>query len=215
MEPPLVPPRWFGPVDDPEDTATKILLAAAELFEHRSPTQVSLRAIAARAGVNYGLVHHYFKTKEAILAKLLRLASATGAARLAGSQTSDEALDQLVDVDLRSNYARMLAWAMLDETDPEQLVTASPAMAHLTAIVRGHLAERHDGTTDPKIVTAVAVSAVLGWQVFRPFVTAAAELDDRADHQVVADVVAGIRSAVRALVEVEAAGRRPSGPQVT
>jgi AcrR family transcriptional regulator len=204
MESPLVPPRWFGPVDDPEDTATKILLAAAELFEQRSPTQVSLRAIAARAGVNYGLVHHYFKTKEAMLANLLRLASATGAARLAGSQTIDEALDQLVDVDMRSNYARMLAWAMLDETDPEQLVTASPAMAHFTAIIEGHLAVRHDATTDPKIVTAVAVSAVLGWQVFRPFVTAAAELDERDADHVVAEVVAGIRSAVRAMVEAEA-----------
>jgi TetR/AcrR family transcriptional regulator, repressor for neighboring sulfatase len=201
VEPPPVPPRWFGPVDDPEDTATKILLAAAELFEQHSPTQVSLRAIAARAGVNYGLVHHYFKTKEAILANLLRRASATGAARLAGSQTIDQALDQLVDVDLRSNYARMLAWAMLDETDPEQLVTASPAMAHFTAVIEDSLAEHHDATTDPKIVTAIAVSAVLGWQVFRPFITAAAELDDRDTQQVVAEVVAGIRSAVRAMVE--------------
>lgn len=201
MPQPPAPPRWFGPVDDPSDTATKILLAAAELFEQHSPTQVSLRAVAARAGVNYGLVHHYFKTKEAILAELLRRASTTGAALMSGTQTVDDALIQLVNTNKTSNYVRMLAWAMLDDTDPQRLVTPSPAMAHITDLIKRQLAEHNDTTTDPKILTAAAISAVLGWQLFRPFITTAAELDDSQPGQSASQVIAAIRSATRAIID--------------
>ena len=196
----MTAPRWLGTIDDPDDTATKILVAAAELFEQQSPTQVSLRAIATRAGVNYGLVHHYFKSKDAILAALLRRASEYGASRMTGSETIDQALDQLVDVDSKGGYARMLAWAMLDETDPAKLVSASPAQAHITAIVKRRL-DGDDTDTDPRIVTAVVISAILGWRLFRPFITVAAELTDRDAGDVDAEVVTAIRAAIRDMID--------------
>jgi len=194
-------PAWFGPVDDPENPATAILVAAAELFGETSPAQVSLRAIAARAGVNYGLIHHYFGTKEAILAELLRRASANGAARMDHSRTVDDALEQLVITETDTNYARMLAWAMLDDTDPQRLVSASPAIAHITGLVTQQLADRGDTDLDPKIVAAVIVSAVLGWRLFRPFVMVAGELTDRDEREVTELVATTLRAMVGATVD--------------
>ena len=203
--PPLVPPRWLGPVDDLDDTPARILLAAAELFGEHSPSAVSLRSIAARAGVNYGLIHHYFKTKEAILAELLRRASATGAASIADTKTIDEALDRLVLSDAARNYTNMLAWAMLGETDPRRLVTPSAAMTYLSAVIERQLLDNGVTGTDPKIATAMLVSAVLGWRFFRPFITVGAQLDDRDEQQVAADVRAAIQSAARRMAGDEAA----------
>jgi TetR/AcrR family transcriptional regulator, repressor for neighboring sulfatase len=193
--PPLVPPPWLGPVDDMEDTPARILLAAAELFGQRGPSAVPLRAIAARAGVNYGLIHHYFKTKDAILAELLRRASATGAAWMTDTRTVDEALEQLVRSEATRHYSHMLAWAMLDNTDPRQLLTPSPAMTYLSDVIERQLRDNGVAGADPRIVTAVVVSAVLGWRFFRPFIMVSAQLDDRDEQQVASDVLAAIRSA--------------------
>ncbi|QDS91902.1 transcriptional regulator BetI [Roseimaritima multifibrata] len=43
-----------------------ILLAAGELFDEREVTEVSMRDIAARAGMGKASLYHYFKTKEEV-----------------------------------------------------------------------------------------------------------------------------------------------------
>src|SRR5690349_5044299 len=48
-----------------------ILDAAAELFAARGPRAVSVRDIASHAGVNHGLVHRHFGSKEAVLRAVL------------------------------------------------------------------------------------------------------------------------------------------------
>lgn len=47
------------------------LSAAAELFAEHNPSQVSVRDIAARAGVSHALVHRYLGSKEDILGAVL------------------------------------------------------------------------------------------------------------------------------------------------
>lgn len=49
-----------------ERTRRRIRDAAAELFASRSFNAVSTRAIAARAGVDAALIHHYFGSKEGL-----------------------------------------------------------------------------------------------------------------------------------------------------
>ena len=45
----------------------KLINAAADLLGKVGPRAMSVRAIADRAGVNHGLVHHYFEGKEGLL----------------------------------------------------------------------------------------------------------------------------------------------------
>jgi AcrR family transcriptional regulator len=44
-----------------------LIAAAARLLPSRAPSAISGRELAAEAGVNYGLIHHYFGGKESVL----------------------------------------------------------------------------------------------------------------------------------------------------
>jgi AcrR family transcriptional regulator len=48
------------------DTRAQILLAASESFGERGYDRTSVRAVAAAAGVDAALVHHYFGSKDAL-----------------------------------------------------------------------------------------------------------------------------------------------------
>src|SRR4029077_1997457 len=50
------------------DTRERILTSARELFARNGIGNTSIRAIAADAGVDSALVHHYFGTKEKLFA---------------------------------------------------------------------------------------------------------------------------------------------------
>ncbi|MFT3884027.1 MAG: TetR/AcrR family transcriptional regulator [Flavobacteriales bacterium] len=48
------------------ETRQRIVAAAMELFRSKGLHGVNMRELAEKAGVNKGLLHYYFKTKEAI-----------------------------------------------------------------------------------------------------------------------------------------------------
>lgn len=54
-------------------TRERILASAREMFARNGITNTSIRAIAAAAGVDSALVHHYFGTKEKLFAAAIRL----------------------------------------------------------------------------------------------------------------------------------------------
>ena len=55
------------------DTRASILLAARELFAAQGFAGTSVRAVAAQAGVDAALVHHYFGTKDDLFIAALEL----------------------------------------------------------------------------------------------------------------------------------------------
>ncbi|WP_436771589.1 TetR/AcrR family transcriptional regulator [Yinghuangia sp. YIM S09857] len=203
--------------NDAQAAAAKILDAATELFHERSPASVSLREIARKAGVNYGLIHHYYGTKEAILAEVFRRSSGRGAEVVAGADDLDDALGQL-GRNPRA-YARMLAWAILDSDTSQVFTDETPAVTRVRELVEEEWARQraaaeaaevpgtrapgmtdvpgasetpHADGFDPRVVAATAVLAVLGWGLFAPFLMPAAGLGDRTEED--------IRDEVRALV---------------
>jgi len=62
------PRRRRGRPPGPSDTRERILACARELFAHHGFAGASVRAIAAAAGVDSALVHHYFGTKQQLFA---------------------------------------------------------------------------------------------------------------------------------------------------
>jgi TetR/AcrR family transcriptional regulator len=56
---------------DPERTKARILRAATELFTRLGPSGASLDDISRKAGVQRGLIYHYFKTKDALFDQVL------------------------------------------------------------------------------------------------------------------------------------------------
>jgi len=57
----------------PSNTREEILVAARQLFAQRGYQATTMRAIAAEAGVNAALVHHYFGSKEQLLVAAMNL----------------------------------------------------------------------------------------------------------------------------------------------
>ncbi|SPM36927.1 hypothetical protein MRAB57_4769, partial [Mycobacterium rhizamassiliense] len=55
------------------DTRDRILASARELFARNGIDRTSIRAVAAGAGVDAALVHHYFGTKQQLFAAAIRL----------------------------------------------------------------------------------------------------------------------------------------------
>ena len=61
----------------PSDTRDRLLAAGERLFAERGVANVSVRAIAAEAGVNWSLVGYYFRGKYGLLAEVYRRQCAT------------------------------------------------------------------------------------------------------------------------------------------
>src|SRR5258705_2052041 len=69
---PSIPPET-----PPSETRDRLLAAAERLFSERGVAGVSVRAIAAEAGVNWSLVGYYFRGKHGLLAENYRRHCAT------------------------------------------------------------------------------------------------------------------------------------------
>lgn len=60
--------------DASRDPAQRLVLSTIEEIESRGIAQVTVRGIAARAGVNIAAVNYYFRSKEALIAEAKELA---------------------------------------------------------------------------------------------------------------------------------------------
>jgi AcrR family transcriptional regulator len=70
--PPRLAPRLTPPQRPTSETREQLLTAAERLFAERGFAAVSVRMIAAEAGVNWSLVGYYFRGKDGLLAEVYR-----------------------------------------------------------------------------------------------------------------------------------------------
>lgn len=144
----------------PEAVRQRLITAAVELLSERSPALITNKEIAAKAGVNHGQIHHYFASKDDLIAKAItREANVFVEERLVG-------LDELpAPIDARRRYSIWRALAYL-AVHSESLDIASPVIAHL---VETEAARRGTDTSDDELLADVAVlmSMRYGWSVFQ------------------------------------------------
>jgi AcrR family transcriptional regulator len=155
-----------------------IVRSATRLFAERGPASVSLREVAADAGVNYGLIHQYVGSKDQLLRLVTRRMSEETARRYAAAPDAATALDGLLrPAGQPTDYIRMLTWAVLEGDDSRELLRSSPALAELTRQLR---AEHPDDADQAPYVVAAGAALALGWRVFGSVLTGALDLDDEA-----------------------------------
>jgi AcrR family transcriptional regulator len=190
-----------------------LVAAATELFAARGPDGVSLREIAAHAGLNYGLIHQYVGSKDELLRLVIAHSTSTTAARFAQASGVGEALELLqgpVGVD-RPPYPRLLAWAILQGRDPRELAGPAPALPQLIAMLpekaaadrpagdpSGDDLSADDLSADPRLRAAAIAALTLGWSLFGTFVSHAAGLDDVAP----AEAHAAVQSLARRIAGI-------------
>src|SRR5262245_36480056 len=113
-----------------EETRKLLIDAYLELLRDRGPEAISVREVAAAAGVNHGLVHRHFGSKEALVpAAVARLVAES-------HQVPRACLSALTFALLRANptLARVAARVCLDGPS-DVLADAAPDAARLAEIV--------------------------------------------------------------------------------
>ncbi len=120
-----------APRGDSTVTRQVILAAARDLFATRGVHNVSVRQIAAAAGVNHALVHRYFGTKSDMVAEILEneaRAMSSMARPEADTVTSLAALGEIFMYTLTEGRTSLLLMlrAEIDGLAPERLLGGSP-----------------------------------------------------------------------------------------
>lgn len=166
----------------PDEVRGALVRSAAELYAARGPARVTVREVAAVAGVNHGLVHRYVGSKDDLLGAVLdELADAMAAEIAAG----DDDPPRFAPGTAGDRYLRVLAHALLDGSAPELHQTSFPLVDGLVRLAR----QRRGLDEQAARVAAARVAAQqLGWRLFGPFVLRAAGLDE-ADGAAVARLV--------------------------
>ena len=141
----------------PEAVQRSLIDAALQLMSLRSPRQISGRELAKTAVVNYGLIHHYFGSKDAVFA-----AAVTESTEAMARRWEVAGLLPLNTTDEAATY-RTFSKLELDGND-------SPVTDLLHRIVAGQAEAQGRKTTDKDLLAEVALCAALqfGWGAFEP-----------------------------------------------
>ncbi|MFZ8980905.1 MAG: TetR/AcrR family transcriptional regulator [Candidatus Nanopelagicales bacterium] len=163
-----------------------LVSAAASLFEEVGPNAVSVRAIAERAGVNHGLVHHYFGSKSGLVQAVLeRLAEESAAA------IRERGVDAVIDPEdgRVRRHVRVLARVVLDDAAPEGFQAEFPIVAYLSGLGRDTLG-LDDQTS--RLRASQVVALMTGWLILEPWLLASADLGPEAAGSARADLQAAM-----------------------
>jgi AcrR family transcriptional regulator len=160
----LLPPRALTPTAQAPPTTSHdaLLRSAVELFARRGPASVSLRDIAVHAGVNQGLIHRHFGTKQALLAGALEQASAElFPAGLAADGFDFEAMSWLLHH--RSAAPKLIARTLVDDVEISSVRQQFPILGRLIA-VHGHVpgGSGPGDLSDPRVAVMATAAMALG-----------------------------------------------------
>lgn len=132
----------------------RLIDAGALLLEDRAPSAISGRQLARAAGVNYGLIHHYFGTKDEVLRRAVQLHRDRFFAAYA-----DERAPGYFSVCGHPGYVSATTWAAIDPT----LSVAEQRFPVMDLLLSRRL---EIGTgPDAEMATRVSVFAVVSGQM--------------------------------------------------
>ncbi len=167
---------------DSSVTRRAILAAARELFAARGVDGVSVRQVAAAAGVNHALVHRYFGAKDEMVAAILVSEAEAMSSMSRPDADAGESLAALRDVlehvlTARRTTLLLMLRAEIDGLAPETLVDG--AAARPLGVLESWLSARGSGDAgaDPRALAMVLGAAVSGLAALQPMLAAGAGLE--------------------------------------
>lgn len=166
-----------------EKTTERILDAAASLFAERGFTAVSVRDIAAEAGVSHALVHRYLGSKEQVYrATLARSEGAINDAAPPDVDLLEASRLMLREAVLRqSRHVRLIAHSALHGLSYERAGVRFVATEHLAELARRAAMDEGDArdpdAPDPRFVIASIVAMLIGWAAVREWLLQVVGLD--------------------------------------
>lgn len=164
------------------EVAAAILEAATDLFAELGPAATSIRDIAARAGVNHGLVFRHFGTKEQLVGAVLDHLGADLSALLE-TDTPPDVVQRSLD-----RQMRVMARTVLDGYPAGQLQKRFPNIATLLDGVR----PLYDDEVKARLAVANALALQFGWRLFAPVLRSATGIEELTDAELRAAVGAEV-----------------------
>jgi AcrR family transcriptional regulator len=173
-----------------EQTTEAILDAAEELFSQRGFTAVSVRDIAAEAGVSHALVHRYLGSK----ADVYRAVFSRDADVIRVAATGQEDLLAAASLMLREGfssqrrYVRLIAHSALHGLSYERTggrFAATERLLELAQAAAESEGARDPDALDPRFAIAGVVALFLGWMATEDWLLRVAGLDDLSEEEVV------------------------------
>jgi AcrR family transcriptional regulator len=156
----------------PRAVRAALVEAAVDLFANQG--DASVRAVAGRAGVNHGLVHHYLGGKQGLRAAVLDRLAASIYGEVEpqrGGSFREFGFAVLRRTERDPRFVKILARALLDGELPEQLQTRFLVVDRLRAAA---------SSVDPALARAGIAEGLalsLGAMVFGPWIRAALGLE--------------------------------------
>lgn len=159
-----------------ETAKKKIMDAASGLFARHGVNGVSIRDIAAEAGMNHALIIRYFGSKDGLVAELLRreISAMAGTYSARPEQSAEETLGKLRGVLLNSLTAqqdtmRLIIRSSLDGLSPESYV--DPSVERAATIMAKWIASRQtsEDLPDAKLVSVVVMSTLFSLTAIAPW----------------------------------------------
>jgi AcrR family transcriptional regulator len=160
-----------------EQVIESIIDATLELWSAKGPAEVSLRSIAARAGVNYGLVYRHFRTKEAVIRAAMDRVVARS---MHFTDDCTDLVDAMDSVLPRSTgaHARLLAWAILQYFVDDILPAEDPFLQRLRDLAKSGLPDDGpDADTAAKVKAGSLLAMLYGWRLFEPYLVRGLQLE--------------------------------------
>jgi AcrR family transcriptional regulator len=172
-----------------EQTTAVILDAAEKLFSQRGFTAVSVRDIAAEAGVSHALVHRYLGSKAQVYRTMLLRRETV----IRDAAPDEDDLIEATKLMLRESvlnqrdYVRLLARSALHGMSFERTVGRFAATERLVELARGVSSAEGDArdpaAPDPRFVIASIVAMLLGWSAGREWILKAVDLEPMSDEE--------------------------------
>ncbi len=178
MSPTAIPPVVARDARDAVSARDKLVAAAAELLGEVGPRATSVRMVADRAGVNHGLVHHYFSSKDGLLRAAMESlvdAHETWAREQSAGSPIPAPLALLGD---RGYLAAVVRCVLDDEMDLAR--TELDRGVSVPRATLDHLVARRGGTPDArtKALVALGMAMEMGWAALEPFLFAVTDTSD-------------------------------------
>jgi TetR/AcrR family transcriptional regulator, repressor for neighboring sulfatase len=164
--------------------------AAADLFAERNPSQVSVREIAARAGVSHALVHRYMGSKDEIFAAALTYARSSAAEFWTHEHGMSKTAGTFADEHPPGRFVRMVVRASLDgmKISPEDM-----KLPHVDAMMQMLLStpfppEDAERGFDSRLLFSAVTALAAGMYVSGDFFLVQAGLEEANHEQVYSEL---------------------------
>jgi len=168
----MTTPRPRSRAEQRRRTEARILDAASQIFLTAGYERTTIRAVASAAGVDAGLVMHYFGSKQELFRRVIDAAPVPEVSGAPG-QAAEQILATLAER-LASEPVASLALLRSMLTSPEAASAASTAMARYQAQIAQAI-PADDASLRAAIISAIILGIMVSRHLIKPDKLAAAD----------------------------------------